>query len=348
MNEIIIEDLDFIISSGVNWNRFKNKTILITGAGGMLLLYMILAMLRINELKPDFNLKVIALVRNKNKIKNILKDYAKSKKLKIYQHDLSSPIKLRDSVDFIVHGASYASPKYFRSDPVSVIIPNIIGTYYLLEFAKKQAITSFLYISSGAVYGSTPIEFVGENNYGFLDPLNIINCYGESKRMAENMCSSWCHQFGVPVKMVRPAHIYGPTMNLETDNRVFASFIKSIIKKESVVIKSDGSAKRSFCYVADATVALLKVMLDGASGEAYNVGNDNEYMSIKKLVKTMIAALPEKHIKFKILGKTGIGATKVKEEKMLMLSKKVENLGWKCAFSLRDGLKRTVKSYANL
>lgn len=347
MNEIIIQDLDFIVNSDIGRERLKNKTVLITGAYGMLLSYMTFAMLRLNELDPKFNLKIIALVRNKEKAKKIFGLYTKNKNLKLFVHDLSSPIKLSEKIDYIIHGASYASPRYFRSDPVAVITPNVIGTHYLLELAKSKKIRGFLYFSSGAVYGRADTEVVKETEYGRLDPLDIMNCYGESKRMAENMCASWYYQFGIPTKIVRPAHVYGPTMDIKKDNRVFASFMNNVIGGKQIVMKSDGTAKRSFCYIADATVAFLKVLLDGVSGEAYNIGNDKEYMSIKKLIQTIVTTFPERRIKVKILNKKIKNGAKRGAEKMLMSSKKAEALGWKCAFSLCEGLKRTVNSFSN-
>ena len=109
-------------------------------------------------------------------------------------------------------------------------------------------------------------------------------------------------------------------------------------------MKSDGSACRSFCYIADATVAFFKVLLDGADGEAYNVGNDAAYISIKKLAEIFVSTLPETQSKI-VLDKRNNNKYVGKGDKMLMLSKKVESLGWKCSFSIAGGLKRTVESF---
>lgn len=345
MNKIIDKDLDFILNSNVDWKKFRNKTVLITGACGMLLSYLTYALLRLKEKDPKSNLNIIALARDEKKAKKMFGHFIKNKRLKLFKHDLSAPIKISGKIDYIIHGASYASPHYFSSNPAAIILPNVIGTYHLLELAKTKKIKGFLLFSSGAVYG-TAGELVGEKDYGYLDPLDIISCYGESKRMAENMCASWHRQFGIPVKIVRPAHIYGPTMDIEKDSRVFASFVNSIVKGEDIIMKSDGSAHRSFCYIADATVAFIKVLLDGAEGEAYNVGNDAAYISIRKLAETLISTFPEKRLKLIAMNKKMGGRFKNKETKMLMSSKKAENLGWRCAFNIREGLKRTVESFS--
>ena len=345
MNKIITEDLDFVLSSNVDWEKFKNKTVLIAGAYGTLLSYVTRTLLRLNELDPKFNVTVIALIRDKEKAKKIFGYFIESKYLKLFEHDLLSAIKICDDIDYIIHGASYANPHYFGTNPVAVLLPNVIGTYHLLELARSKKIKSFLFFSSGAVYG-TPIggEEVTEKDYGYLDPLDVMNCYGESKRMGENMCKCWYYQFGIPVKIVRPAHIYGPTMDIENDSRVFANFVNNILKGQNIVMKSDGSACRSFCYIADATVAFFKVLLDGADGEAYNVGNDAAYVSIKKLAEIFVSTLSEKRLKI-IFDKRNNNKYVGKGDKMLMLSKKVESLGWKCSFSIAEGLKRTVESF---
>ncbi len=298
MNKIIVEDLDFVLNGDIDWGKFKNKTVFITGGAGMLLSYMTFTLLRLNELDPKFNIKVIALVQDKEQAKKRFGHFIKSKYLKIFEHNLLSPIKISDDIDYIIHGASYASPHYFKTNPVAVLLPNVIGTYHLLELAKFKKVKGFLFFSAGAIYGK-PIagEKVTEKYYGYLDPLNVMSCYSESKRMGENMCKCWHYQFGIPVKIVRPAHMYGPTMDIKNDSRVFQNFVNNIVKRQNIAIKSDGSARRSFCYIADATVAFFKVLLDGVNGEAYNVGNDSAYVSIKELAEIFVSTLPERKLK---------------------------------------------------
>jgi len=346
MNNIIAKDLDFILNSGIDWEKFRNKTVLITGAYGMLLSYIAYTLLRLNEIDPKFNVTVIALIRDKEKAKKRFGYFIESKHLRLFIHDLSSPIKIDNDIDYIVHGASYASPHYFGANPIGILLPNVIGTYHLLELAKSKEIEGFLFFSSGAVYGK-PIagEEVTEKDYGYLDPLDIMSCYGESKRMGENMCKCWSQQFGIPFKIVRPAHIYGPTMDIEKDSRVFANFINNIVKGQNIVMRSDGTAKRSFCYIADATVACLKVFLDGVDGEAYNIGNDAAYVSIGKLAEICVSTFPEKQLQIITEKRENAGGGENKGDRMLMSSKKAEKLGWKCTFTIQEGLKRTVESF---
>lgn len=340
MNTIITEDLNFIVNSNVDWKKFRNTTVFITGAYGMLLSYITYTLLHLNIVDPTFNVTVIALIRDTEKAKKRFGSFIGSKHLKLFKHDLVLPITIHDDIDYIIHGASYASPHHFATNPIGVLLPNTLGTYHTLELAKAKKIKNFLFFSSGSVYGKAS-TVVTEKEYGYLDPLDSMSCYGESKRMAENMCACYVRHYGIPVKIVRPAHIYGPTMDIENDSRVFAHFVNCIMKGKNIVMKSDGSTCRSFCYIADATVAYFKVLLDGTSGEAYNVGNDAAYMPVKQLAELFVATFPEKQLKV-IIEKNG---NNQQSDSMLMSSRKVKQLGWKCAFTVEDGIKRTINSY---
>jgi UDP-glucuronate decarboxylase len=345
--EIISRDLDFIINSNINWERFRNRTVLITGAYGMLLSYMTYTFLRLNQLDSSYNISVILLIRDIKKATNRFKYFLPTNNLAFYTHTLQSPIKISSDIHYIIHGASYASPHIFNKTPSDVITPNVFGTYYLLELAKSNPIQSFLYFSSGAVYGKAVIgEVVTENDYGYLDPLDVTSCYAESKRIAENMCKCWHSQFDVPAKIVRPAHIYGPSMDIESDTRVFANFVKNVLLNQDIVLQSDGSAKRSFCYIADSTVAYFKVLLDGSVGEAYNVSNDAAYISIRELAQIFVSTFPEKKLQVIIPMLDGHNSFCGKQsEKLFMDSSKLQSLGWKCSFSIHEGLKRTLESF---
>ncbi|KAA6336830.1 GDP-6-deoxy-D-mannose reductase [termite gut metagenome] len=164
--------------------------------------------------------------------------------------------------------------------------------------AKRNPIVSFLYFSSGEVYGKVndSIATVSETDYGYLDPMNVRSCYGESKRMGENICISYMHQYGIPVKVVRPAHTYGPGMDLN-DGRVFADFVRDVAHNNNIVMHSDGSNSRAFCYLSDATIAFFIVLLYGTNGEAYNVANPLCEITIIELAEKLVKLFPDKKLK---------------------------------------------------
>lgn len=168
----------------------------------------------------------------------------------------------------------------------------------MLRLAEKKTVEGYLLFSTGDIYGVVKaVQEIKECDYGSMDTLDTHNCYSESKRMAETMCKAWFHQKGVPVKIVRIWHTYAPTMDIERDPRVFATFVNDIVNKRNIVMKSDGNAKRSFCYIADAIAAYFLVLFCGVSGETYNVCNTKEFYSIRELAEIMVSLYPELNLR---------------------------------------------------
>ena len=337
-SKIVLEDMEFIRNSIGSINKLKKQSILITGAYGMLATYITLFLLYLNE-RYNFNIQIIILVRDRKKAEKRFSNFNLTD-LIIIENDLCENIEIELEIDYIFHAASFGNPQYFTDDPIGVVEPNVYGTINLLKFAQSKKIKSFLFFSSGAVYGSEPLcEHVTENDYGYIDPLVISNCYAESKRMGENLCSIWLSKYNIPIKIVRPAHIYGPTMDIDNDSRVVASFIRNIMSRDNININTNGESYRSFCYIADATVAFFILLLDSKNGTAYNVGNDSMYMSIKDLANEVVKLLPKRDLKV-------ILNNKVKcSNRMLLVSKRLENLKWKCHYNIESGLSRTVQYY---
>ncbi|MCL2617992.1 MAG: NAD-dependent epimerase/dehydratase family protein [Defluviitaleaceae bacterium] len=267
------------IFARTDYSSMIGKTIVITGAYGMLASYMVYFMIYLNKVK-SYNIKIISLSRDSEKLRSRFGVYCDN----IVQIACSVNDPMDIDCDFIIHAASLASPQYYSTSPIEVILPNILGTKNLLELAciKKARL---LYFSSVSVYGSFPNGHkpVSENNFGWIDPLDLHSCYDEGKRAGESLCAAYFRQKGVNSVIARIAHTYGPTMDIEGDPRVFASFIKNALRGENIEIKSDGTAKRLFCYISDATAAYFKLLIDGKPGEAYNVCNTEESISIRQL-----------------------------------------------------------------
>jgi nucleoside-diphosphate-sugar epimerase len=349
MHPIILEDLDIIINNSIDWAKFENKTILITGASGLLPHYLVLTFLRVNQLNPNANITIIALVRNLEKAKLKFQEFLENPKLIFIVQDVSQPITYDKSIDYIIHAASQASPKYFNSDPVGTLKPNVIGTYNLLEFARTKNISGFLFISSGEIYG--PVDEsnlpITENNFGIVNSLDIRSCYAESKRMGENMCISYYSQYKIPCKIARPFHTFGPNLELN-DKRVFADFVGNVLKNENIIMKSDGSATRDFCYIADATRAFLKILIEGNNGEAYNIGRGIE-VSILELAHILVNIIPEKNLKvIQLIEKENINEySKSKISRHYPNVNKIKNLNWAPIFNLEEAFRRTIMSFIN-
>jgi UDP-glucuronate decarboxylase len=345
-NPIVDEDLQFILSQKLPWYKLEGKTVLISGVGGFLSTYMVKVLLYCNE-KNGSKIKVLGMVRNKEKALAKFSEYVGKNNFELIIQDVCDPVTIRQKVNYIIHAASFASPKYYGKDPVGTLSANVLGTYNLLQLAKKNKIEAFLFFSSGEVYGEVDQHCIPtkEDDYGYVDPLDVRSCYAESKRMGETMCVSWWHQYGLPAKIVRPFHTYGPGIRLD-DGRVFADFVSDIVNNRNIVMKSDGSAIRAFCYLADATVGFFQVLLEGHNGEAYNVGNDRGEISVLDLANLLVNLFPEKNLSvIRDEQSTEIGYLKSKITRNCPDISKIRSLGWQSRFSLEEGFKRTIRSY---
>lgn len=350
MHPIVKEDLEYITSIKIPWEVLEGKNILITGANGFLPAYMIETILFLNDHRFKNKAKIFALARNKERVLVRFSGYGKRKDLSFIIQDVCAPLKISKRMDFIIHAASQASPKFYGVDPVGTILANTAGTANLLILAVKHKSEGFMFFSSGEVYGEVASDQVPikEDVYGVVDPTLIRSCYAEGKRAGENMCVSWSHQYGVPVKIVRPFHTYGPGMRLD-DGRVFADFVSDIVNGKDITMKSDGSAVRAFCYLADAVVGFFTVLLNGENAQAYNVGNDEGKISIKDLAQMLVDLFPEKKLKVKLdIQSQQKGYLKSVISHNCPDTAKLRSLGWQARYSLQEGFKRTVESFYNV
>ncbi|GHT41990.1 dTDP-glucose 4,6-dehydratase [Bacteroidia bacterium] len=345
-NKIIHQDLERIVATDVDWQRFEGKTILMTGANGFLPAYMVETLLFLIDSHVVKNLKVLAVVRNKEKAEKRFAHLLDNRQLQFIVQDVCHPIQVSERVHFIVHAASQASPKYYGIDPVGTLNANVTGTINLCELARQNPVESFLYFSSGEVYGriDESVTDITETDYGYLDPMNVRSCYGEGKRMGENICVSYMHQYDTPVKIVRPAHTYGPGMDLN-DGRVFADFVRDIVENKDIVMKSDGSASRAFCYLSDATIAFFKILLDGKNGEAYNMANPMQEVTILELAEKLVSLFPEKQLKVVRQVRVGDDYLVSSSTHASLVIKKIQTLNWNPTIDIDEGFRKTILSY---
>jgi UDP-glucuronate decarboxylase len=347
LNPIIKEDLEGICSVNLPWEKLRNKKILVTGGAGFLASYLVQALLSVGG-KYDLNISVICVVRNLKSAYKRYELYLDNPELLIFQHDVALPLSSDfPSADFIIHCASQASPKYYGVDPAGTLSANSVGTMYLLNHAVKSNTEKFLFFSSGEVYGVpvNPDNLIGEQDYGYLDSMNVRSCYAESKRMGETMCAAWGHQYGLDTSVARPFHTYGPGMVLD-DGRVFADFVADVVAKRDIILKSDGLAKRPFCYIADATIGFLTLLLKGAKAEAYNVANPDAEISIRDLAVLVADLFPERNVGVRFEVPVCNGAyLKSPISRSCPSIGKIRAMGWAPKVNLQDGFRRTIQSY---
>lgn len=346
-HQIIEEDMQRIVSAGLPWAQLAGKTVLVTGANGFLPAYMVETLLYLNEHHLEVPCRIICLVRNLARGEARFAAYRGRSDLKWLEQDVCDPLRVDEPVHFVVHAASQASPKYYGSDPVGTLSANVLGTHHLLKMAATQPVEAFLYFSSGEVYGQVDPEKIpiAESSYGYLDPMEVRSCYSESKRMGETMCVSWAHQHGVPAKIVRPFHTYGPGMRLD-DGRVFTDFVANVVRQQDIVLKSDGRAIRPFCYLADATVGFFTILLRGVTGQAYNIGNPNTEISIRELAQTLVGLFPERGLQV-VFAQPALaeGYLPSPIQRNSPDISKANRLGWYPETAVATGFTRTIRSF---
>jgi UDP-glucuronate decarboxylase len=331
-------------SFGLQWEQLAGKTVCITGAAGFLPSYMVESLLYLNETR-QLGVRVLAIARSRAGFERRFAHHAGRSDLVCIEQDISRPFTLAEKPHFIIHAASQASPKYYSSDPVGTLSANTLGTAALLELARASASEAFLYFSSSEVYGQPPRVPTAEQDYGLVDPTQVRACYAESKRMGENMCVSWHHQHGVPAKIVRPFHTYGPRMLLD-DGRVYADFVACILRNQPIALKSDGLATRAFCYSADAVAGFWQVLLEGVPGTAYNIGDPAGEISMRGLGQLLVDLYPEKGLSVSFVERQqGDGYMPSAVARGCPDITRAAALGWQPRTTLAEGFRRTIESY---
>ena len=347
---IVTEDLDRILAQPLPWGMFSGKTFLVSGASCFLPGCCCEVLLRLNELgRLEAPVKVVAFSRRLEVLTERFSVYAGRLDLVLLASDVAAGLPAwTGEADFVIHGASPASPVAMAVDMLGTFEANVGGTRNMLELARTRQTQKFLFLSSGAVYGQLPSEMqsVSETDFGALDPLALRSAYEEGKRAGETLCRLYADKFGLSAAVARISHTYGPGLRAD-DGRSFADFITAAADRRPLILNSNGSAIRYFCYLSDTVAGLFTVLLRGEAGEAYNVGSETECCSILELAQLIIGLFPERDLR---LIHTGVADSRVKsvistQRPVPLNTAKLRALGWQARVRLADGLRRAVLSY---
>lgn len=281
----LTQDMEYICNAQfVPWEKLKDKTILITGATGLIGFTLVQALLYANR-QRCLHLRVLALVRDLERAKNRFEGFADDTALEYILGNVEDLPRIKEPIDYIVYGASQTASKAFVNQPVETILTAIRGTGNLLELARAKSVSGMVYLSSMEVYGHPEKGHkVTEDEIGSLLPLDVRNSYPISKIQCESLCCAYAREYGVPVMSARLTQTFGPGANYN-DGRVFAEFARCVVEKRDIVLKTKGETERCYLYTADAATAILTILLKGSSGQAYNVANESTYCSIAEMAE---------------------------------------------------------------
>lgn len=336
-------DIEIILNNPIDWERFRNKTVLVTGATGRLGMYIVEA---INKADIDWNLNItiIALARNEHKLWQVFGESLKLPNIHTIVQDITEPICWNGDVHYIFHTAGAASPWDFTNYPVDTLWGHVQGTHNVLELAREKKSEKVLYVSTVEIYGEWKNEeSICESDMGAMHCDNARACYPEAKRLCETMFASYEAQYHIPYVGVRLCHTFGPGISLD-DGRAFSEFIRNVIYGEDIVLQTDGSAVRTYTYVADAIGAMLLAFTKGKDSY-YNIANLDNLISIRDLAE-LIASMDEK-------GKVKVRYENQEEQKMkylpfklgIMNIDKITSLGWKPQVGLQEAFRYTLESF---
>ena len=356
---VVQGDLDSICERlAEEFGRLAGKRLLITGGAGFLGYYLVQAALHWNRGAGSTGpIKVTVFDNLARGAPPWLGQRDAEGAIELIRHDITKPLP-RGMADyaFIIHAAGIASPTFYRAHPIETMDANVNGLRRLLDHARDQAdrgrpVEGFLFMSSSEIYGDPPPEHIPtpETYRGNVSCTGPRACYDESKRFGETLCVNFCHHFGIPVSIARPFNNYGPGLKI-TDRRVLPDFARNIVERTDVVLLSDGSSTRTFCYVEDAVVGYYKVLTKGSAGEPYNIGTEEPEISMSELADKLARLGTE------LLGYKGRVVRRISPEEDYLvdnpsrrcpdIQKARAELGYEPQVTLDDGLRRSLLWYS--
>jgi nucleoside-diphosphate-sugar epimerase len=314
MHKIILQDCERITNAKLPWKNLKDKTVLITGANGYVPAYFVYSLLTRNDL---FNskIKVIALCRSEKKAKERFGEFFKRKDFKLLIQDACDPIKIKEPVNFLIAAASPANISIRLDKPADTFLTNVKGCYNILELARKNKNSKVLFISS-------------------VDAAEGKDTYSIAKRAAEELCKAYFLQYKIFVNIARPYQIIGPGISLK-DGRLHADFINQLKTTGEIILKTDGKAQRTFLYILDAILGMLAVLLNGESGQIYDICSEEGNASVLELAKLFAENANV------VIGKQATTSP----SSVTGNSENLKKLGWKPSFDLPSGILRTKQFY---
>ena len=328
-----LQDIRSLFETGLDLSTLNDSRILVTGATGLIGSCLVDVLLT----NPHRNYQVYALGRNEERARQRFNNYWETADFHFIRHDISLPLDSDIRFDYIIHAASNASPNFFKEKPVEVIKSNIIGVENLMEHGIPHGMKRMLFVSSGEIYGEGDGREFTEADSGYVNCATPRACYPSSKRAAETLCVAYAAEYGADVVIARPCHTYGPYFT-ESDNRVYAQFIRNLLDGKDIVMKSRGEQYRSWLYVVDAAHALLTILTKGAKGEAYNVADEQSNITIRALAE-LLAGAEDRQVVFDIDDANG-NTTPI--TRATFSTEKLAQLGWRPLTTIAEGLQHTL------
>lgn len=344
-----LEDMEILSSSNLPFKEYQNAVFLVTGATGLIGSLIVKNLLFCNK-RHNLGLKIVAVVRNVQKAEKILKDFKDDSSLIFELCDLlNEKIKYKGKIDYIIHTAAVTQSRLMVEKPVETVQLSLYSTDRLLDLAAKRQVRCFLYVSSMEVYGiMEKNEKVGEHELGYIDLESVRSCYPESKRMCELLCNSYAAEYNVPVKIARLAQTFGAGI-LESENRVFAQFARSVLKGKDIVLHTKGESEGNYVYTRDAIKAIFILLANKEKTGTYNISNESSHTTIAKLAGFVAREIGEDCIKVVYdIPENSESYGYAPDTKLFLDSAKMRQLGWQPEVGLKESFMRMMEDLAEM
>lgn len=336
MNKVQEKDIREFVWNFHFSDKLANTRILITGGTGLIGSMLARCLLALNA-----GIHIFLPVRNMNKAERMYSE-EDNEHLHFIACDLMDYLSsMNEHFDYIIHCASPTDGGYMCSYPVETFMLAIDTTQHILAYALKHALKGIVYVSSLEYYGQNfDDRIITEEILGYINPLSPRSSYPMGKRAAEYLCFAYANEFGIPVKVARLTQTFGAGIS-PTDNRVFAQFARSVIQGHDIVLHTKGDSAKPYCYTTDCVSAILTILFEGVNGEAYNVANQETYISIRAMAEffrdcfnPQIKVIVEEHPE---MGYAPVTKLHLSTEKLLAL-------GWMPKYGLKDMITNLIES----
>lgn len=342
MSDVLAQDLANILQrSPALWEMLRGRSLFLTGGTGLFGRWLLEVLLHANR-ERGLALRVTVLTRNAQAFAQQAPHLAADPALILYNGDVRDFEFPQGRFDYLIHGATTSASETFHGeDPLKKFDTLVDGTRHVLEFAARCGIERFLFLSSGVAYGTQAAEMsrMPETYMGAPDTRDVDTALGQAKRAAEYLTSYYANKHGWHNTIARCFSFAGPFMPLDLHYAI-GNFIEQALHEDEVVVKGDGTPKRSYLYLGDLVTWLLTLLLHGRNGEIYNVGSD-EVISIGALAEMVRDTLsPSKSVR--VLGDLGLSVGNAPRNRYVPNIEKARNeLGLEVFTGLAEAIHRT-------
>lgn len=311
------------------------QTVIIAGGAGFIGSHLVESLLK-------DNFKVLCFDNLMTGSRKNVEQFLENPNFKFIEQDIVKPFGFDEKVDFIFHLASPASPnktnkKSYINLPMETLLANSLGTYNLLELARKMN-ARFLFASTSEIYGDPVVSPQDEKYFGNVNPTGVRSVYDEGKRFSEAMTKAYFRKFNLDIRIARIFNTYGPKM--PDDGRIIINFLFQAFSGKPVTVYGNGMQTRSFCYVLDLVEGLKSLMFEkDVKGEVVNLGNPQEFTVLEIANKILEFTDSKSKIVFEELPEDD------PRKRRPDISKAKKLLGWEPKIPLEEGLRKTIEFF---